>query len=408
MDPSSPVADITAFFIQEIGALLFAGVFLFLHRQSKVVYFGLWSVAWVLRALAAFFGYELLRTQHPGWLAPYATFEFAFAIVLVAAARAGFASAVKDWQTVLRLISILPIFVAIVWGLGTYSGLEAYHTSHAVVMGVIYFYNFFTLRKTTGLGSRIFRFSLLVLAAAFFEHAIVFLYLYNKGGAPAWAVYLQHETYYDFILHCVMAFAAMAMWSESQIDRVKDLLAELDYMRRERSQSLDLDRLTGLLNQAALARQVEEPAPFEGVVAVCDMDNFKDVNDRYGHLVGDEILRNIGHLLQASIRHEDEAFRWGGDEFVILFRNQHAEIARRRMADIETRLREFRVRGLGILPISFSWGTAESHGRALREALDEADQSMYSLKRARAGVAGPFEEPNDAPPDRPRERPRVR
>ena len=67
------------------------------------------------------------------------------------------------------------------------------------------------------------------------------------------------------------------------------------------------------------------------MVAVCDMDNFKDVNDRYGHLVGDEILRNIGHLLQSSIRHADEAFRWGGDEFVILFQNQHAEIARRRM-----------------------------------------------------------------------------
>jgi len=408
MDPSSPVADITAFYIQEIGAFLFAGVFLFLFRQSKVVYFGLWAAAWLMRALATFFGFELFQTQHAAWLAPYATFEFAFAIVLVAAARAGFASAVKDWQTVLRLISILPIFVALVWGLGTYSGMQAYQATHAVVMGVVYFYNFITLRKTSGLGSRIFRFSLLVLAAAFFEHAIIFTYLYNKGGAPAWALYLHHETYYDFILHCVMAFAAMAMWSESQIDRVGDLLAELDYMRRERAQSLDLDRLTGLLNQAALARRVEEPAEFEGVVAVCDMDNFKEVNDRYGHLVGDEILRNIGHLLQSSIRHADEAFRWGGDEFVILFRNQRAEVASRRMADIEARLHEFRVRGLGILPISFSWGTADAHGRALREALDEADQTMYALKRLRAGVTGPVETPAAAPPDRPRERPRVR
>src|SRR4029077_858621 len=132
------------------------------------------------------------------------------------------------------------------------------------------------------------------------------------------------------------------------------------------------------------------------------------VNDRYGHLVGDEILRNIGHLLQASIRHEDQAFRWGGDEFVILFRNQREEVAGRRMADIEARLREFRVRGLGILPISFSWGTAEAHGRAMREALDEADQSMYSVKRARAGVASPFDEPNEGPPGGPRLRPRVR
>jgi diguanylate cyclase (GGDEF)-like protein len=150
------------------------------------------------------------------------------------------------------------------------------------------------------------------------------------------------------------------------------------------------------LNQAALARRVEDPGGFEGVVVVCDMDNFKDINDRYGHLVGDEILRNIGHLLQSSIRHEDEAFRWGGDEFVILFRNQRTPIAVRRMADIESRLRDFRVRGLGVLPIRFSWGTADTEGRALRDALDEADRNMYTAKRSRA-AEGP---PRDRPPAR--------
>ena len=142
--------------------------------------------------------------------------------------------------------------------------------------------------------------------------------------------------------------------------------------------------MTGLLNQAALAHRVEDSAGFEGVVVVCDMDNFKDINDHYGHLVGDEILRNIGNLLRSSIRHEDEAFRWGGDEFVILFRDQRTSVAVRRMTDLESRLRDFRVRGLGILPITFSWGTADTEGRVLRDALDEADRNMYTLKRSRA------------------------
>ena len=53
MDPSAPNADLTAFLIQEIGSLLFGMVFLFLYRQSRIVYFGLWSVAWVLRFVAA-------------------------------------------------------------------------------------------------------------------------------------------------------------------------------------------------------------------------------------------------------------------------------------------------------------------------------------------------------------------
>jgi len=385
MNPSLP--DTAAFYIQESGALLFGMVFLFLWRQSRAVYFGLWAIAWVLRFLAAIFGYELLRTSHTGWLAPYATFEFAFVIVLISAARAGFASSdVKDWRTVLRLIAILPMFVALVWAIGQVAGLEAYQTTHAVVLGFVYLYNFFTLRRHQGVGSRVFRFSLLMLAVAFLEHAVIFVYLYHTGSAPVWANYLHQETYYDFVLHCVLAFAAMAMWSESQIDRIRQLESDLDHERRETRQTLDLDRLTGLFNQAALARRVEAPGEFGGVVAVCDMDNFKDVNDRFGHLVGNEILRNIGHLLQTSIRHEDEAFRWGGDEFVILFHNQRGDVARKRMAEIETRLLEFRVRGFGIMPISFSWGTAEAWGRSLRDALDEADRTMYALKRSRAAT----------------------
>jgi len=385
MDPSSPIVDVSAFVIQEVGALLFGMVFLFLYRQSQVVYFGLWAGAWALRCLAAIFGFELLRMNHSGWLAPYAIFEFAFAIVLVAAARAGFASGLKDWRTVLRLIAILPIFVALVFALGMHSRLVAYQASNALVLGFVYFYNFLMLRRNQGVGARIFRFSLALLSAAFLEHAIILLYLYHAGAAPAWARYLRNESIYDFSLHCVLAFAAMAMWSESQIDRIRDLTGELDHLRREVQHSLDLDRLTGLFNQAALAARVESPIRFEGVVTVCDMDNFKEINDRYGHLVGDEILRNIGNLLRSSIRHEDEAFRWGGDEFVILFRNQHAGVAAKRMTEIEARLRDFRVRGFGVLPISFSWGTAEAKGRSLREALDEADRSMYVLKRQRSG-----------------------
>ena len=104
-------------------------------------------------------------------------------------------------------------------------------------------------------------------------------------------------------------------------------------------------------------------------------------------------LQGVGHLLQASIRHEDQAFRWGGDEFVILFHNQRADVAARRLAGIESRLRDFRVRGLGVLPIRFSWGTAETHGRPMREALDEADRNMYAVKRGRAAEGGTRERP---------------
>jgi diguanylate cyclase (GGDEF)-like protein len=383
MPPSPLLPDLTVFTIQELSALLFCLVFLFLYRQSEVVYFGLWSIAWLLRFLAALFGYELRRTASAGWLAPYATFEFAFVILLISAARAGFASGIKDWRTVLRLIAILPIFVALVWGISQYAGLQAYDISDALVLATVYFYNFAQLHRQQGIGSRVFRFSLLMLAGAFFFHALLLVYLYRTGPPTVWARYVHNEAYYDFALHCVLAFAAMGMWSESQIERVRELGSELDKLRRDATQSRDLDRLTGLLNQAALALRVESPLLLNGVVVVCDMDNFKEVNDCYGHLVGDEILRHIGNLLKASIRKEDEAFRWGGDEFVILFQNQCADVAEKRMGELELRLHDFRVRGFGVLPIGFSWGAAELAGRSLRDALDEADHNMYARKRMR-------------------------
>jgi len=59
------------------------------------------------------------------------------------------------------------------------------------------------------------------------------------------------------------------------------------------------------------------------------------------------------------------------------------------MGELETRLQEFRVRGFGSLPISVSWGIADGRGRPLRDALDEADRNMYTLKRSRAAERPP-------------------
>ena len=367
--------------------VLFGMVFLFLYRQSKVVYFGLWAVAWGMRVLATFFGFQLLRTQPLGVAGAlrHVRVRVCHRADLGGARRLclqreGLAhGAAPDLDSAdLRGAGVGASASSRAWRRTTLRTRWCWASSTSTTSS--------RCARAPGVGARIFRFSLLVLAAAFFEHAIILLYLFNRGGAPAWAVYLHHETYYDFALHCVLAFAAMAMWSESQIDRMRDLTGELDHLRRERKHTMDLDRLTGLLNQAALSQRVEDPAGFEGVVVVCDMDNFKDINDRYGHLVGDEILRNIGNLLQSSIRHEDEAFRWGGDEFVILFRNQRTDVAVRRMADIESRLRDFRVRGLGILPITLQLGDGRYAGpRAARCAGRSRPEYVRREARARGG-----------------------
>ena len=382
MNAAAP--DVVAVTVQALGTLLFCLVFLFLWRQSGIVYFGYWSLAWALQVVALLCLRLYFLSTVPFWLGPYALFQFAFALALLAAARAGPLRAAQTWKSALRVLLGFPLFLAVVYLLGLESSFEGFQAVHGLVLGSIYLYSFFVIRGSVGIGGRLFRFSLLCLAIAFLHNAAIFFYIYNRGGRPQWPRYLQYNSLYDFGLLMLLAFSAMGMLIQSQRDRIESLASELDVVRRDSLKNLDLDRLTGLLNQSALERRIESGEPFSGVVAVCDMDNFKAVNDQYGHLVGDEILRNIGHLLRSSIRQEDEAFRWGGDEFVILFGNQNLPVVKARMLEIRRRLSDFRVRGYGALPISFSWGTAEASGGTLRQLLDAADHDMYSYKRRRS------------------------
>ena len=220
-----------------------------------------------------------------------------------------------------------------------------------------------------------------IFAAALGVRLVAGVFIFRAWSAthPGWLVIYAA---FEFAV-LTGGVAALAIWGARHTDRIRQLGAEMDMVRLAAARSLETDGLTGLLNNAALTRRMREAASFDGVVAVCDMDGFKDVNDRFGHLMGDEILRNVGHLLRTSIREEDESFRWGGDEFVILFHDQISDVARRRMTEIQGRLQGFRVRGAGAVPISFSWGTSEAGGRPLREAVNEADRNMYAGRRSR-------------------------
>ncbi len=182
-----------------------------------------------------------------------------------------------------------------------------------------------------------------------------------------------------------IALVMIAVRMEGQNERISALNEELRRLRKEAAGQLDLDPLTGLLNRSALARWMEEEHDFRGLVVVCDMDDFKQLNDEFGHLVGDEILHGVGHLLRASIREQDLAFRWGGDEFVIFFRNPDQIMVEQRMREVQDRLRAFQIRHHGPTAVRFSWGIAAATGRALRESLAEADRLMYDFKRTHHG-----------------------
>jgi diguanylate cyclase (GGDEF)-like protein len=161
---------------------------------------------------------------------------------------------------------------------------------------------------------------------------------------------------------------------------------------RKAEQSAVTDALTGLGNRhtmehafpAAIERCVRDERPIS--LLMLDLDNFKIVNDRYGHIAGDRILATIARILRRHFRPSDILVRYGGDEFAVLLpnvnANQASEIAERvreAISGYEMSLDGYR----GDLNVAVSIGVAElADGQALDAMLTAADEAMYRAKRS--------------------------
>ncbi|HEY8187990.1 MAG TPA: diguanylate cyclase [Pyrinomonadaceae bacterium] len=168
-----------------------------------------------------------------------------------------------------------------------------------------------------------------------------------------------------------------------------DALSNAMHHARAESNALT-DPLTGLPNARYMALRFDEEAsrarrngrPFQ--VVMLDLDDFKIVNDTFGHKVGDKMLREMGRIIQAQLREYDFLARYAGDEFVVIVQelvgNQVDDLRNR----IETAVSEFslHVRGRGEARVGISVGTATFgvEGETLDQLLIAADQAMYRAK----------------------------
>lgn len=148
------------------------------------------------------------------------------------------------------------------------------------------------------------------------------------------------------------------------------------------------DELTGLLNRRAIehalkiAESVFEKGDAEYAIVMMDIDRFKSINDIYGHNFGDSALKSLAACIQKNIRAKDYAFRFGGDEFLLVLPNVDQEMVTQICERIITALRE--VQGYAF-PITISMGHAlRSEGANPTEALNFADQRMYCTKREKS------------------------
>lgn len=150
-------------------------------------------------------------------------------------------------------------------------------------------------------------------------------------------------------------------------------------------ESADLDPLTGLLNRRALEERFKRHSGSPLTVVALDLDDFKAVNDAYGHAAGDEVLRVGADRLRHECRESDLIARVGGDEFVVVLTGvADLEVARRFCGRLEQSMREPILLQSARIHIGASIGfQISSGGMSLQELLATADAVSYQEKSAR-------------------------
>lgn len=179
---------------------------------------------------------------------------------------------------------------------------------------------------------------------------------------------------------------------EEQNIKLKLQKKELEKTNEKLKYIASHDSLTGLYNRREFERLVdqlllEKPSPkSNSTILIADIDNFKYINDQYGHPVGDELLKKVSFILKNEIREVDILARWGGEEFVILLHRTSVSdgliIAERIRSYIENKLFLIDKKRINI---TVSFGISEMtsfNPDSLNKAYSEADQALYRAKNS--------------------------
>lgn len=174
-----------------------------------------------------------------------------------------------------------------------------------------------------------------------------------------------------------------------------ELISEMESLRtkvRELQTELMLDDLTGLFNARHLKQRLDEAltkiSEVKPALLFIDVDFFKQVNEKHGHQTGGFLLNSVGRMIAELIRVDDVAFRYGGDEFVVLVTgglDGAMNVGERIRKTIEDTT--FKVQGLkgdSEVNLTISVGIrVVREGDTPKMIIDEADRAMYEAKRGR-------------------------
>jgi len=174
----------------------------------------------------------------------------------------------------------------------------------------------------------------------------------------------------------------------------QDMVAELKKELENVKQDAMIDPLTGLVNRTKLEEAFSLVAASYGegkqqqpcCMLMLDIDHFKSVNDNFGHVFGDKVIKLVAAVIKMGVKGADTACRYGGEEFVVLLPNTPVEgvmvVAESIRKTIEEGKIKQGIKGKIIASVTISIGVAKyQQGDTLKDLLDRADQALYQSKQ---------------------------
>ena len=199
----------------------------------------------------------------------------------------------------------------------------------------------------------------------------------------------------QLVYACVLLLALSTV--SLLIHQMNQLRRQAQVRQHELAEALDRirelathDELTGLINRRRMLelmhtekhRTVRSGRSF--CLAMIDIDHFKRVNDRLGHVAGDEVLGRVAGAIAAGLRETDIVARWGGEEFMVMFTDTDEETAKRVLLRIQASLAQTCVTEADpSLRVTFSAGVGNHlRDETLTRTIDRADRALYAAKAA--------------------------
>lgn len=170
----------------------------------------------------------------------------------------------------------------------------------------------------------------------------------------------------------------------SHVDHVVGWIANIEDEVAIRNMA-NFDSMTGLFNRSSTEKQInlllkDPEAKVNSIFALLDIDNFKTINDSFGHKVGDDALEKFGALLKSSCRNTDIVGRIGGDEFILLYRSAPIDTVIKHMNKLLEDSKNIQLGSSATLSMSIGIYQIQETDCTFEEILEKADKALYQAK----------------------------